>query len=84
MTDTIENIELKITNIKNYIANCSMRVAGGENIDLTSLNEEIEKICDEILSMPQDSARKFKNHLKSVIISLDKLVNIIQEKQLEK
>ena len=80
MNNDAQNIEIRIENIKNYIMDCNLRVARGENIDLRGLDEGVEDICNEVLAMPSAEAKKFQPHLKTIITALDKLVRTIYDK----
>jgi len=52
-------------------------LAGGQLIDLSELEKHLERMCEEIVSLPGPEATQLKNTLIGLISSLDGLANSI-------
>lgn len=74
---TVDEITTRIEQVKHYIHDCERRIAQGEAVELTGLDQNVEKICSDIATLPKEDARHLESKLVHLVTALDKLVQVI-------
>ncbi|TVQ82031.1 MAG: hypothetical protein EA357_10895 [Micavibrio sp.] len=76
---TPQEISARIVQVKTYIQDCERRIAKGEPVPLTGLDDNVTEICSDINALPQEDGAALEPELAGLIDVLDKLVATIRE-----
>jgi len=76
---TPQEISARIVQVKTYIQDCERRIAKGEAVPLTGLDDNVTEICGDITALPQEEGAALEPELAGLIEVLDKLVATIRE-----
>ncbi|TNE24939.1 MAG: hypothetical protein EP349_10875 [Alphaproteobacteria bacterium] len=73
-----QEITARIEQVKTYIQDCERRITKGEVIPLVGLDKNVEEICNDIGTLPENEAAGMEEKLSGLISALDKLVAAIR------
>ncbi len=78
---TKAEIRANIEQVKNYINDCERRIAQGESVDLTGLDQKVESICNEVAAIPNEEGKQLEENLLSLFSAIDKLANAMHDSE---
>jgi len=73
MSKEYEAIDEDLSALLDYVRVCRGRVTKGEHIDLRGFENRVKLICDEILSLPDETRSSLEPRMEQLINGLDEL-----------
>lgn len=75
---TRPEIEARLQNLIHYVRDCERRVALGEVMDLTGLDQSVAVLCQDVLKLPEQDAKDMQGEMMKLIDQLDLLAQSIK------
>lgn len=70
-TPSMEDIQTRIGHLLKYAGDCERRFYGGEMVDLSGLDRETEKLCEDLLKLPPEEGRQCTDQLQKLIVKIE-------------
>ncbi len=68
-----DQIMARLTELTNFISECTEKVEGGEMVDLKGLDDEIAGLCERTVALPPEDAQAVQPTMADMIARLEKL-----------
>lgn len=76
-----EQIETRMRDLTNFIAQAADRVRAGEMVTLTHLDDEVASLCDQSIALPPHDALQVQPVMAEMIGTLEELARALKEYQ---
>lgn len=79
MTYTREQIETRMRELTDFIAQAAQSVRDGRMVALTHLDDEVAALCDAAIALPPAEAKQVQRPMAGMIAQLEDLARALQD-----
>ena len=79
-TNDFNALEKELDDMLVYIQQCEGRIARGESIDLSGLDQKTEDICAAIIALPRDEGQQLADKLTDFVAVMDRISDSLRMK----
>lgn len=76
-----DQIIARLSELTNFIIECTEKVEGGEMVDLKGLDDEIASLCERTVGLPPEEAQAVQPAMAEMIARLEKLGQALKNYQ---
>lgn len=79
MNPAYESLRARLEDLTAVVRNAEQQIMDGRVVNLSSLENDVERICAHIKKLPAQTARDIQPHMAELIAALDGLAEHLQD-----